>query len=459
MPRERVALPLELPRLPDVVGRAERHVVALRLPEARVERARAAAVLLADQADAIAVAAHDVDGPVGRAVVHDDHLERRERLGEDRVERLGDEALLVVGGDDDADRRPLRGGHPRQVRDGHREERRPRGRVRTLRPLKVGLNLLHLVPGETGGSEIYARRLVPALLEARRSRARPLRLREGAPALRAEPWAGRPRGARSCRCRAPAGPAGPGRADARCRAPPAAPASTCSTTCSDGARRARRAPGDHHPRSDLPALPRGALRLRSLGMRVLVPLAARRSTRIIAISEATKCDVVSILGVDPSRVDVIYLAPGFTAGPSRLRGGDPRPALARRGPDRPQRLRPPAAQEPRAADRRRRSPRAAGRPRRPGLRDALGGRARRARPPARGGEASAPARLDRRRGARGPLRICGLPRLPLAGGGLRPAGAGGDGPRPAGCLLERDLAARGGGRGRALLRPARTCRR
>ena len=40
-------------------------------------------------------------------------------------------------------------------------------RLRTLMPLRVGLNLLHLVPGETGGSELYARRLVPALPRAR----------------------------------------------------------------------------------------------------------------------------------------------------------------------------------------------------------------------------------------------------------------------------------------------------
>jgi glycosyltransferase involved in cell wall biosynthesis len=50
----------------------------------------------------------------------------------------------------------------------------------------------------------------------------------------------------------------------------------------------------------------------SYGMRMLVPLSARRSKRIIAISEATKSDVVSFLGVDPGRVDVTYLAPGFT---------------------------------------------------------------------------------------------------------------------------------------------------
>ena len=52
--------------------------------------------------------------------------------------------------------------------------------------------------------------------------------------------------------------------------------------------------------------------IRSLGMRMLVPLSARRSARIIAISEATKSDVVSHLGVDASRVDVTYLAPGLT---------------------------------------------------------------------------------------------------------------------------------------------------
>ena len=32
---------------------------------------------------------------------------------------------------------------------------------------RVGLNLLYLVPGETGGSEVYARNLVPKLAEQR----------------------------------------------------------------------------------------------------------------------------------------------------------------------------------------------------------------------------------------------------------------------------------------------------
>ena len=31
--------------------------------------------------------------------------------------------------------------------------------------MHVAYNLLHLVPGETGGAEVYARRLLPALRE------------------------------------------------------------------------------------------------------------------------------------------------------------------------------------------------------------------------------------------------------------------------------------------------------
>src|SRR5262245_8290744 len=35
------------------------------------------------------------------------------------------------------------------------------------RPMHVGLNLIYLVPGETGGMETYARELVPALAAVR----------------------------------------------------------------------------------------------------------------------------------------------------------------------------------------------------------------------------------------------------------------------------------------------------
>ena len=37
--------------------------------------------------------------------------------------------------------------------------------------MKVALNLVYLVPGETGGMEVYARELIPRLRRDRRHRA------------------------------------------------------------------------------------------------------------------------------------------------------------------------------------------------------------------------------------------------------------------------------------------------
>jgi glycosyltransferase involved in cell wall biosynthesis len=45
--------------------------------------------------------------------------------------------------------------------------------------------------------------------------------------------------------------------------------------------------------------------LLALGMRVLVPLAVRRSVRVIAVSHATKRDLVELLGTPAERIDVI----------------------------------------------------------------------------------------------------------------------------------------------------------
>jgi glycosyltransferase involved in cell wall biosynthesis len=44
---------------------------------------------------------------------------------------------------------------------------------------------------------------------------------------------------------------------------------------------------------------------------MLVPLAARRSRRVIAVSEATKGDVVRFLGIAPEHIDVTYEGPGM----------------------------------------------------------------------------------------------------------------------------------------------------
>jgi glycosyltransferase involved in cell wall biosynthesis len=60
---------------------------------------------------------------------------------------------------------------------------------------------------------------------------------------------------------------------------------------------------------------------RALGMRVLVPLAARRSHRIIAVSEATRRDLIERLHVAAERIDVVPNGygrpPGATPTPER----------------------------------------------------------------------------------------------------------------------------------------------
>jgi len=59
----------------------------------------------------------------------------------------------------------------------------------------------------------------------------------------------------------------------------------------------RHLPGAHHG-------------MRSLAMRVLVPLAVRRSDRVIVDSEATKRDLVELLRALPERIDVVPLGIG-----------------------------------------------------------------------------------------------------------------------------------------------------
>ena len=47
------------------------------------------------------------------------------------------------------------------------------------------------------------------------------------------------------------------------------------------------------------------------GVALLVPLAARRSQRVLTVSEASKQDIVRYLGADPSEVDVALNGPGL----------------------------------------------------------------------------------------------------------------------------------------------------
>ncbi len=172
------------------------------------------------------------------------------------------------------------------------------------RAMHVGLNLVYLVPGETGGMETYARELVPALLEARpdlRLTAFVNRETYGA----AGPWTDQIESVRvpvSARRRT-----GWVRGEQQLLPRLAARAgvdvlhSLGSTAPAWG--RFRRVTTIHdviyriYPEAHSP--------LRSRGMALLVPLAARRSQRVIAPSETTRDDLVRHLSVPPDKIDVI----------------------------------------------------------------------------------------------------------------------------------------------------------
>jgi len=178
--------------------------------------------------------------------------------------------------------------------------------------LRVGFNALHLVPGETGGSEIYARRLLPTLLEANPELEPVLFVgREGASAFREEAWTGQveivhlPVDSRSRIRRVAAEQTLLPVAVRRARVEllhnlfttaPALPGVAQVTTIYDVIY--KRFPDTH-----------AGLLVR--GMEVLVPLAAKRSRRLLTLSEAAKGDIVRFLGVPADRVDVTYLGPGL----------------------------------------------------------------------------------------------------------------------------------------------------
>lgn len=173
--------------------------------------------------------------------------------------------------------------------------------------MHVAYNLLHLVPGETGGAEIYARRLLPALRDASGdltmtvfvgTAARGEDLGEDVTVM-------------------------PLRFDARSRARRVLAEQTLLT------RAVQRSGADllHNVFNTAPAAP-GVPQvttihdviyrrfpetgLTALGVRALVPLAARRSARILTVSEASKTDIVRFLGVPADRVDVAPNGPGMS---------------------------------------------------------------------------------------------------------------------------------------------------
>jgi glycosyltransferase involved in cell wall biosynthesis len=184
--------------------------------------------------------------------------------------------------------------------------------------MHVGLNLIFLVPGETGGMEVAARELIPALIEA------------GAPRVRFTAFVNREAAAAGDGPWGELLPAVTVPVNARRRVEwvrgeqlllPRLAArervdvvhSLASTAPAWG--RFRRVVTVH----DLiyARFPEAHAGIRDIGMRVLVPLAVRRSDRVIVDSHSTERDLVELLGAPAERIDVVPLGLGSS------RSGEP----------------------------------------------------------------------------------------------------------------------------------------
>jgi glycosyltransferase involved in cell wall biosynthesis len=179
------------------------------------------------------------------------------------------------------------------------------------RAMHVGLNLVFLVPGETGGMEVAARELIPALLQAAPPGTRfTAFINREAAAAGGGPWGELlpavtvPVNARS-RVQWVLGEqtllpalAGRGRVDLV--------HSMASTAPVWGP--FRRVVTVH----DLiyARFPDAHPGIRARGMNLLVPAAVRRSHRVIADSQSTREDLIELLGVDGGRIDVVPLGLG-----------------------------------------------------------------------------------------------------------------------------------------------------
>jgi glycosyltransferase involved in cell wall biosynthesis len=175
----------------------------------------------------------------------------------------------------------------------------------------VGLNLVFLVPGETGGMEVAARELIPALLAAAPADMRfTAFVNREAAAAGDGPWGELlpavtvPVNARD-RVQWVLGeqtllPVLAARANVELMHSMASTAPLWGRFC--------RVVTVH----DLiyARFPDAHAGLRDKGMRVLVPGAVRRSDRVIADSQSTREDLVSLLGIAAERIDVVPLGLG-----------------------------------------------------------------------------------------------------------------------------------------------------
>jgi glycosyltransferase involved in cell wall biosynthesis len=178
----------------------------------------------------------------------------------------------------------------------------------------VGLNLIYLVPGETGGMEVAARELIPELVRCAPQGTHftafvnrdagpgpwgdivakvevPVRVRNRLEWVRGEQQL-LPRLAAA---------AGVDLVHSLASTSPLWGRFTRVVTVHDLIY--RRYPEAH-------------MGMRALGMRVLVPAAVRRCARVIAVSEATKRDIVELLGTDAGRIDVVPQGLGARPAPA-----------------------------------------------------------------------------------------------------------------------------------------------
>jgi glycosyltransferase involved in cell wall biosynthesis len=176
-------------------------------------------------------------------------------------------------------------------------------RTEGVQPLHIGLNLLFMVPGETGGMEVYARELLPRLVEqSPDARFTAFVAREASDAD--GPWR-----------------------DIELVTVPVNSRRRVEWVFGEQTllpRLAARARVDllHSLGSTAPAwgpfvrvvtvhdlnylnVPEAHFGLRALGMRVLVPLAARTSKRVVVVSHATASDVHRHLRLPMDRIDVV----------------------------------------------------------------------------------------------------------------------------------------------------------
>lgn len=176
----------------------------------------------------------------------------------------------------------------------------------------VGLNLIFLVPGETGGMEVYARELIEALAAAAPDVRFTAFINREAAAASGGPWKEAieavtvpvkarnriewVRGEQTLLPRLAA------------RAGVQLVHSLASTAPAWG--RFRRVVTVH----DLiyARFPDAHAGIRDRGMRVLVPLAVRRSQRVIAISQSTRADLIELLGTPAQKIDVVPHGLGAT---------------------------------------------------------------------------------------------------------------------------------------------------